>query len=125
VVEPLAAFPAAVKGRASARATLTLAAKTIREAEAAWVGFSGQRAIAGLTSGRLLSPADGSSLTLARYGIVPGVEVSGTLRPIAAGAPLAFRGTVTVSGRAAARGKLQVFAATIKGTLGGRRVASG
>jgi hypothetical protein len=51
--------------------------------------------------------------------------VSGRLRQIAAGAPLAFRGTVTVSGRASAPGTLQIFAGTIRGTLGGRRVAAG
>jgi pimeloyl-ACP methyl ester carboxylesterase len=125
LVDPLAAFPRAGKGRASARATLALAEKTIREAEAAWAGFSGQRTIAGLTAGRLLSAADGSLLTLVHYGIVPGLTVSGNLRPIAAGAPLAFRGRVTVSGPVAAPGTLQVYADTISGTLGGRRVATG
>jgi hypothetical protein len=99
--------------------------RTIREAEAIWSAFSGQRTIAGLTAGKVVAAADRSSLTLVRYGIVPGVEVSGTLSVIPAGAPLAFRGTIKVTGRAAARGTVRVFAATLRGTLGGTRVGVG
>jgi pimeloyl-ACP methyl ester carboxylesterase len=122
-VVPLRPFPRAA-GRSSPQATLGLARKALHDAEAVWIGFPEQRAIAGLAGGRLTSPANGESLTLSRYAIVPGVELSGTLRRLVdlPPPPLAFRGTVKVSGSAAARGTLAVVARRLEGALGGRRV---
>jgi pimeloyl-ACP methyl ester carboxylesterase len=121
-VAPLAAFPTAVSGKASPQSTLTLVGRTIREAEAIWSAFSGQRTITCLAAGRLVSAADRTSLTLVRYGIVPGVEASGTLTLVRDSSPLAFLGTIRVSGRAAAHGKVHVSGATLTGTLAGTRV---
>jgi pimeloyl-ACP methyl ester carboxylesterase len=125
VVGPLAAFPAGPKGRATPQLTLALTARTIREAEAAWAGFSGQQTIAGLAAGRLVVPPDRSSLTLVHYGIVPGIELSGTLQVSDETTPFVFRGAVRVSGRSAAGGTVRLFGAILQGTLGGRPVSTG
>lgn len=76
--------------------------------------------IAGVTSGRLVVRDQG--FTLVRYGVVPGVEVSGKLRVAGSGLPLKFQGTVTVSGVSAANGVLGLTANKLGGALGGKIV---
>ena len=68
-------------------------------------------------------PKSGFGFTLARYSIAPGIQVSGRLRSPGQNFPLAFNGTVKVSGRNAASGTLRVSGKTVSGVLGGRRVA--
>lgn len=126
LVAPLAAFPRAIPTgrRASSKTTFTIASRTIAEAEAAWLlaSFGGSKApIPGVASGTL-TPAD-SSAKLVGYGIVPGVTVSGTLKlGERRGVTLTFQGQITVVGRSAARGTLQVLASGVHGTLGGKSV---
>jgi pimeloyl-ACP methyl ester carboxylesterase len=127
LVAPIGAYPKAPVHRAGPAATFSLASKTVAEAEAAWLlGASSDTSgpIAGLASGKLVE-AGGSadSFRLAGYGIVPGVTVSGvvTLAQRAAVA-LKFQGRLTVAGRLAAGGTLQLAASRLHGTLGGRAV---
>jgi pimeloyl-ACP methyl ester carboxylesterase len=126
LVAPIAAFPRALPAgkRATPKATFTIASRTIAEAEAAWlmVSFSGSNdPIPGVASGKLV-PAD-SSVKLTGYGIVPGVTVSGTLElGERSGVTLKFQGRLTVGGRSAARGTLQVQSTGVHGTLGGKAV---
>jgi pimeloyl-ACP methyl ester carboxylesterase len=126
VVRPLGPFSTR-RSRAAPRATLLLAAKTEREAEATWVqlfGASVKLTPAGLYGGKLVPAANGSGFTLVRYSIAPGLLVSGKLRLAAAGPPFRFKGTVRVSGSAAARGTLRISGRNVSGTLGGRRVSA-
>jgi pimeloyl-ACP methyl ester carboxylesterase len=127
LIRQLGAFPpaAAPAKQLGPRATLAEAKAAIREATAAWVQvlFSPTPgAIPGLYGGTLVQGANGS-FTLKRYAVAPGVEVSGKLSVAPAGLPLAFTGSVTVGGVAAAPGTLTVAPKTITGTLGGRRVS--
>jgi pimeloyl-ACP methyl ester carboxylesterase len=126
LVAPIAAFPRAIPSgrRASPKATFAIASRTVAEAEAAWLfaSFGGSSApVPGVASGKLV-PAD-SSAKLVGYGIVPGVTLSGTLKlGERKGVTLTFEGQITVGGRSAARGTLQVLASGVQGTLGGKSV---
>jgi pimeloyl-ACP methyl ester carboxylesterase len=124
IVPPAGAYPPARSSRvASPRATLALAGRTIREAEAMWLatGLASGDRVAGLTAGRLTVGAD-RSFRLERYGIAPGVELSGRLRAVGDGLPLSFEGTLKVTGERAARGTLRLKQGVLAGTLGGARV---
>ena len=61
----------------------------------------------------------GLSFALARYGIAPGVELTGKLDATGSGYPLLFKGTLTVSGKNAAPGKVTLKKDVLTGTLGG------
>jgi hypothetical protein len=61
---------------------------------------------------------------LVRYSILPGVRVSGKLGRTGGGFPLAFKGTVRVSGPAAAAGTIRVSRGRVSGVLAGRRVSA-
>ena len=80
IVPPAGAYPpvAPPAKAASPRATLALAGKTIKEAEAMWLttAFGDGRAVGGLLSGKLT--AGSGSFRLDRYAIAPGVELTGT-----------------------------------------------
>jgi pimeloyl-ACP methyl ester carboxylesterase len=123
LVKTLTAFP-----RTSARtaqATLTVAVKAVREAEASWLQVlfaSSPVSPAGLYGGRLASSA-GTGFTLTRYTVAPGVYVSGRIKA-KIDAPITFSGTVRVSGPKAVTGTLRVTSTTLAGTLGGRRVSA-
>ena len=78
--------------------------------------------VGGLLSGRL-TPG-GLSFRLDRYAIAPGVELSGRLDAAGSGFPLSFKGTLTVSGKKSAHGKLTLKKDVVTGTLGGVRVSS-
>jgi pimeloyl-ACP methyl ester carboxylesterase len=121
----LTAFPKA-GGRENAHATLLVAAKAVREAEASWVQavLSGVTP-AGLFGGRLVVSRSGAAFTLKAYSIVPGVRVAGTLSVAGPGFPIGFKGTLRVSGPKAAAGTIHVSRGTLSGLLGGRRVRAG
>jgi hypothetical protein len=122
-VKTLAAFPrAAAKTPAS---TAVIAAKTVGEAEAAWlqVVLSGVSfAPPGLYGGKVSVISSGFRMT--RYSLAPGVVVSGTIR-FQSGRPLRFTGRIRVSGSKATAGTLRVTPSKVSGTLGGRRVSAG
>jgi len=126
LLPPLAAYPAATTPKhLSPRATYAVVAKTLREAEAAWmiVDFSGPTAqVAGLTSGKL-KPAGSEGFKLSGYGIAPGVAIGGSVKiSKSSKLPLTFDGAITVSGRAASRGVLGLVKNSLRGTLGGKVV---
>lgn len=130
LVNPIGAFPAslAVLGSGVRERTLAAVSKTVREAAASWAfaftGFSGAHAIPGLFGGSIRS--SGTTFTLKRYSLVPGVQVSGSLqlnRPeTGAILPARFVGSLRVLGTKAAHGRLSVGPKVLTGTLGGRRV---
>ena len=76
----------------------------------------------GLLSGKL-TPRASASFRLDRYAIAPGVELTGRLDAAGSGFPLSFKGTLTVSGKKAAHGKLTLKKGVLTGTLGGVRVS--
>jgi pimeloyl-ACP methyl ester carboxylesterase len=120
----LGAFPQR-PAKATAKNTLTAAAKTLREAEATWLQMafsSATFAPRGLYGGKLVLAKEGLTFTLSRYSAVPGVQVTGKVSFVAAGLPLQYKGTVRVSGPAAVAGSLTFSNTSIAGTLGGRRV---
>jgi hypothetical protein len=111
--------------------TLNAAGRTVREAGAAWTtlvgGFSQTpTAVAGPYGGTLRPTSGRPGFTLVRYSAVPGVEVSGRLELdlgiFRARIPFRFLGTVTVGGRQAAKGRLDVARGSIRGRLGGKQV---
>jgi pimeloyl-ACP methyl ester carboxylesterase len=113
-----------VKGKQTPRSTLVVAAKTVRESEAAWAvtATSSRKLVpAGLYGGKLL--ASNRGFRLIRYRIVSGVRVSGKLGYTGGTLPLPFKGTLTVSGPDAAPGTLHLSGTALSGVLGGRRVA--
>ena len=126
LVKTLGAFPA-IHGKQAPRSTLALAAKTVREAEAAWA-FTATGAVKvappGLFGGKLVAAANGNAFTLVRYSVAPGVRVSGKLVISGSTFPLGFKGKLTVSGPNAAAGTVQVARTALSGVLGGRRLST-
>ncbi len=123
-VTALAAFPRAASKRLDARQTRALVAKTVHEAEAAWlmaVASGRQARVPGLFSGALL-PA-GVGFTLQRYGITPGVTLTGEVLIGEVGPPLAFVGLLRVGGKLAAPGQLRLEGASLRGKLGSTTAA--
>jgi pimeloyl-ACP methyl ester carboxylesterase len=100
-------------------ATYAIAARTLREAQAAWL-IAGDDPVAGIYAGKLTPGSRGFTLT--RYAIAPGVELSGRLRLTKTDLPLVFEGTIKVGGSAAAAGLLGLTEKNLRGTLGGRLV---
>jgi hypothetical protein len=119
-VAPLAAFPHAPAKRLSPTQTRSVAAKTLREAEAAWLataGLSGRKArLAGIHGGTL--SGTGTAFTLDRYSIATGVQVSGRIRVTGLLPPLRLSGSLQVRGTMAARGTLSVRRDGVRGRLG-------
>jgi pimeloyl-ACP methyl ester carboxylesterase len=123
-VKILTAFPRSA--RRTAAATVALAAKTVREAEAAWaqaVFSGGDVAPAGLFGGRVAATPTGLRAT--RYSLVTGVRITGRITAKFAIPAFSFSGTVRVDGPRAVAGTLRVTNAKVSGTLGGRRVSAG
>jgi hypothetical protein len=125
LVAPMAAFPHAPSRTAGPAVTFAVAARTIAESEAAWLfgaSNASPAALPGLTNGRLV-PVGNDGFRLAGYGIAKGITLSGTLKLAERnGVTLKFQGTLTVGGRLAAHGTLQVNASGVHGTLGGKSV---
>jgi pimeloyl-ACP methyl ester carboxylesterase len=122
---PLAAFPSMGSTRQlDAGETLSIVTKTIREAEAVWLMTAPHSAVAGLASGSIVPRLN--SFTLVRYGIAPGVTVSGRVTLAGWGPPLTFKGRVRVTGAAAAPGGRAALAARLTRPArrqGGRRLS--
>jgi pimeloyl-ACP methyl ester carboxylesterase len=121
LIRPIPALPAGAKRKTpwNATATYAIAAKTIAEAEATWIG-AGSETVPGVYSGKLT--AGQREFTLTRYSIAPGVTVSGRIRLTSTTLPFGFQGTVTVGGKSAANGILGLNGTSLRGTLGGRIV---
>ncbi len=130
LVNPIGTFPASFTSLGSRVRARTLAAvsKTVREAAASWAfaltGFSGTHSIAGLYGGVIRT--SGTTFTLKRYSLVPGVQLNGTLRlyrPDSGSAvPARFVGSMRILGPKAAQGRLSLGPSRLTGRLGGRRV---
>ena len=126
IIPPLAAYPSASTPRhLGPAATFALAAKTLREAEAAWLLVDSappMRTVAGLYSGRVV-PAGASAFKLVSYGIAPGVTLSGAVKISPDSSfPFQFDGAVTVRGASASAGVLGLVRNSLEGTLGGKPV---
>jgi pimeloyl-ACP methyl ester carboxylesterase len=127
LLAPLANYPSAdPPGQPlNPQQTLSIAGDTIREAEATWLLAFGSgpttQPVAGTYAGTLRAAAK-QTITLQRYSITPGVELSGKLRLSDYSQPLTFTGTVTISGKAAAPGSLFSFGPHLVGRLGGKPV---
>ncbi len=124
VAKILGAFPRR-PARATVKATLAAASKTVREAQATWlqIVLSGvSLAPRGLYGGKLVLATQGLSFTLSRYSAVPGVQVTGKVELVPGGLPLLYKGTVRVSGPAAVAGTLTFSKDSVSGRLGGRSV---
>jgi pimeloyl-ACP methyl ester carboxylesterase len=121
LIRPIPTLPAGTvrKKPWTATATYAIAAKTIAEAEAKWLGASSET-VPGLYTGKLTSGQ--REFTLTRYSIAPGVTLSGKIRLTKTTLPFGFQGTVTVGGPAAANGILGLNGTSLRGTLGGRIV---
>jgi len=118
---PISALPAPTSPKKARTpvATYAIAAKTISEAEAAWL-MASEPVTPGVYGGRLVAAQ--RQITLTRYAAVPGVTLTGKLRLTSTNLPLKFQGTVTVGGASAANGILGLNGTSLRGTLGGRLV---
>jgi pimeloyl-ACP methyl ester carboxylesterase len=124
IVKVLGPYPSKPSKRA-VQATLGAAAKTLREAEAAWWQLaSSATTLRGLFGGKLVKLRVGDGFTLAKYALTPGVFVSGKISFVDIGPPSTYKGTVKVSGPAAVSGTLTISKNKVTGTLGGRHVSA-
>ncbi len=126
LVNPIGAYPRSNRPpprQLDPGATLTLVRKTVAEASAMWLmAFDGSSfSVTGLTSGKIVGK-ERSGFRLIRYGIAPGVEVSGELRRVGSGLPLGFEGALRVGGTSAAKGLVGLRRGKLAGTLGGKLV---
>lgn len=103
----------------SAAATYAIASTTVHDAEAAWL-MSAPASVPGIYGGKLVNAQ--RTITLQRYSLARGVQLSGTLRLTKTDLPLTFTGTVTVGGPGAAAGILGLSGTSLRGTLGGQLV---
>lgn len=114
--------PVSPKRRASAAETFAIARTTVLESEAMWLFGNLERpmALPGLAGGKIV-PHGLSAYALAGYALVPGIAVTGTLR-LTPRDTVAFRftGTLTVGGRLATAGTLQLTPSGVRGRIGGR-----
>ena len=120
----LGTFPRRAAGK-SPEATLEVASKAVREAQATWLqlAFGGAtNTLRGLYGGKLVNLKAGNGFTLNRYSVAPGVFVTGKLTFTSVGPPIVFKGTVKVSGPAVVAGTLSFSKNAVTGTLGGKRV---
>jgi hypothetical protein len=104
---------------------LTAAAKTVREAEATWLQIvlsSASFAPRGLYGGKLVLSQKALSFTLNRYSAVSGIQLTGKVEFVPGDLPLAYKGTLRVSGSAAVAGTLKFSKNSVSGRLGGRVV---
>ena len=123
IVKVLGAFSPA-PSKASVKSTLVVAAKTLREAEAAWWQLPADATtMHGLFGGKLVRlPNNGDGFTLTKYVLTPGVSISGKIEFAELGPPSTYKGTVKVSGPRAVAGTLTISKNSVSGRLGGRSV---
>jgi pimeloyl-ACP methyl ester carboxylesterase len=121
-LKPIPALPAPTAPTRpwSAQTTYSIAAKTIADAESAWLTTTSSPLVPGVFGGRLTAAQ--RQFTLTRYALAPGVTLSGKIRLVSTKLPLQFEGTVTVAGASAANGILGLNGTSLRGTLGGRIV---
>jgi pimeloyl-ACP methyl ester carboxylesterase len=124
IVLPVPALPAPgplqPKHAAGPVQTYGIVAKTVREAEAAWL-MAAPGVVPGVYGGKLVAGPTG--FTLFRYSMSRGVALTGKVRIARSSRlPLAFQGAITVSGAAAAHGILGLAGTSLRGTLDGRLV---
>jgi hypothetical protein len=124
LVKILGAFPAKPV-KPTAKSTLALASKTVREAEATWlqllfssVSFTPR----GVYGGKLANTKKGDGFVLTKYAITPGVFVTGKITFVDIGPPSTYKGTIKVSGPAATAGTLKFTKNSVSGKLGGQSV---
>lgn len=127
IVPPVGAYPPKPRSAKALgpKGTFDLARRTVRDATAVWLAaaFGTGKPVGGLTSGSVTIGAD-RSFVLKRYGIAPGIELSGALKAVGEGLPTSFEGVVVVSGKRAARGTLRLKKGVLSGKLGGVPVAT-
>jgi pimeloyl-ACP methyl ester carboxylesterase len=120
----LTAFPGRLPKHLNAVQTLTVATKTVREAEAAWLATGAMadsaHTVAGIYGGKAVTTQKG--VTLTSYTIAAGVTVSGKLKMRDIGPPASFAGSVKVAGSAAVHGTLTLDHGSLRGRLGNRKV---
>ncbi|MBV8480322.1 MAG: alpha/beta fold hydrolase, partial [Actinobacteria bacterium] len=120
LVPPLGAFPTTLKTKAGPATTYAIVQKTIREADAAWLLINAQSPVAGVAGGTM-TPISIGGYRLDNYSVVPGVALSGQIvLGQSMGVTLSFHGTITVAGKLAAHGDVQLLQNTLTGTLGNR-----
>ena len=118
-------YPTAVstKRRATPATTFAIARRTLLESESMWLVGNVDKptsTLPGLASGAIV-PLGTSGYKLVGYGLVPGITVSGTVK-VAFGeaVSLRFEGTLTVGGKAATPGTLELTASGLRGRIGKR-----
>jgi hypothetical protein len=124
-VSPLQSLPRAPGAggeRLTAAQTLSVAAATLREAEATWLVAEGlSMRISGLAGGELHATPS-AVFALDRYTDVAGVALTGAVTQEALG-PGGFVATVRVGGTRALAGRLRLARGRLGGELGGRAVS--
>jgi len=114
------AYPTQLPAHLGAQQTLTVARRTLQDAEAIWFLALDSGAAAavepGLDGGSLF--AFSRSFRLRSYAIAPRVALSGVIHVSVATAPIGFSGSVTVNGAGVAHGKLTLRNGTLVGKLG-------
>jgi pimeloyl-ACP methyl ester carboxylesterase len=120
LVMPVPPLPSPSKHVLTAQATYAAAKATVGDAQAMWLMSGTPAPVPGVFGGRML--ISGRTVKLENYTVTTGVTVSGTLTLKKIGLPLGFQGAVTVGGSRAQHGILGLNGASLRGTLGGRRV---
>jgi pimeloyl-ACP methyl ester carboxylesterase len=115
--------PAAGGGRLTAAQTLTVAAATLRDAEATWLAAEGLSVRVGGLAGGVLHATPSDAFALDRYADVAGVALTGAVTQEAAGQD-GFAATVAVGGTRALAGRLRLDGGRLSGELGGRAVST-
>jgi hypothetical protein len=107
-LQPVPTLAARAAKRLTPAQSLSLAANTLHEAEAVWLLAANASIgpVSGVVSGRLATNELGFNLS--KYSDTAGLALSGRLTLTSIGAPVVFKGTVTVSGTAAKHGRLTV-----------------
>jgi hypothetical protein len=122
IVKVLGTFSRA-SSKPSVKSTLAVAAKTLREAEAAWWQLAPDvKSMRGLFGGKLVQLSTGDGFTLTKYVLSPGVSITGKIEFADIGPPSTYKGTVKVSGPRALAGTLTISKNSVSGRLGGRSV---
>jgi hypothetical protein len=124
IVKVLTTFPRA-PSRPSVQTTVAVAAKALREAEAAWWQLNPPAStMRGLFGGKLVQLPKGDGFTLTKYALTPGVFITGKIEFVGIGPPSTYKGTIRISGPAAVGGTLKISKNSLSGRLGGRSVKS-
>jgi pimeloyl-ACP methyl ester carboxylesterase len=127
LVKVVTAFPSK-PAKPTAQSTLTIAGKTLREAEATFLQMlfsTTQFTPHGVYGGKLANTTTGDGFTLTKYALAPGVFVSGKITFVDIGPPSTYKGTLKISGPGAVAGTLTITAkGAISGKLGGKSVSA-